>query len=394
MANITVNTENLRHVADEQMVIAKQILTIESRLRGVTTRIGNMNFSNLALIKKTLSDSGKNISSEQDKLLLLAKKLEEISLIYERTENNIRIKEGAGSNEKGLPTDSDSIAEDNQDNQFIAWLKAIFKIQDKTGYNDESGILGDGLSYIETLLKFFKSDLSGLSGIENCFDLGDKSIGLWKGFYDYLKDFYQGAGKTFSINNQYIAAKIGIVGGILGGIGGLCGAVDTINNTDNIGTAGVIGKILGVGDNVVDIGVDIEKMKNIGKSVDTRVYSPTMCYTTIAKSYLSAISQGFTSYDKYSADGVWDLKDTAATGLEASVSGLGTMIDTLTFGLVSERTTGISSEEVSECFSKLANNAGTRAGNYILNNSELHQKYENANGIGKVLITFYAAIVS
>lgn len=68
------------------------------------------------------------------------------------------------------------------------------------------------------------------------------------------------------------------------------------------------------------------------------------------------------------------------------------MISSLTFGLVSEGTTGISADDVSHTLENVADDIGTRAGEYIMSDPDLHQRYKEANTAGKVLLTFYAAI--
>ncbi len=153
------------------------------------------------------------------------------------------------------------------------------------------------------------------------------------------------------------------------------------------------------GNNIVDIWSDIEVLKHMGDTTTNitttdGLYSPLTFYSTIAKSYLSAFSQGFTSYEKYSADGVWDLGDTGKTGIEFGVTGLYSMLNSLSFGLISEKTTGVSAEEISTGIENWATDVGTGAGNYIVNDPELFKKYNDSNLIGQVAITFYAAFKS
>lgn len=299
--------------------------------------------------------------------------------------------------ENSIETNSDS--EEKSDNQLISFIKSILKWRDKTKTDEISGIGEDGISYLESLYKFFNGDMRGLTGAESWFDLCDKSVGLWTGLYDYLKDFYKEVGDIFSIENQTKIGGVGVVGSTLGFISSLFGAIDTIKNTEDIGVAGKFGQSLGVVDDVVDIWSDIIELKHIGDTatnITTKkgVYSPLMIYSTIIKGYLSTFSQGFTSYEKYSADGIWDLNDTSAVGIESSVSGLYSMISALTFGLVSEGTTGVSVNDVSNVLESGCCNIGSQAGEYILANPTLYQMYENSNAVGKVFITFYAAIKS
>ena len=292
-----------------------------------------------------------------------------------------------------------SNSEDDADKQFFSVIKAVLKWLDKTDSDKDAGITNDGLSYFESLYKFFTGDMTGLTGAEDWFDLCDNSIGLWTGFYDYLKDFYNKAGDTFSVGNQTKVAGLGIIGNLIGFVSDIFGAADTISNTEDLGVAGILGEIIGTGDNVVDIWSSVEKLLHISDTstnitTTSGVYSPLTFYATIAKSYLSAISQGFSSFEKYSADGAWDLGDTAATGIEASVEGLYSMVSALTFGLVSDGTTGVSASDISNALENWSEDIGTQAGNYIASDPTLYQMYQDSNAVGKALLTFYTALWS
>lgn len=320
--------------------------------------------------------------------------LEEIEKYYREHEkailSNCGVEESSLQEDDGQ-TSSKHNEEDSSDNQFFAWLKTYLKWLDKSGYDDKAGITGGFLSYSESLYNFFTGNMTGLTGAKDWLDLGDKSIGLWTDFYDYLKAFYNGKGDIFSLASQSNIAKIGIGGNIFGLISDLCGAADNISNPERIGSAGIIGELFGISDNAIDIWHGAEKVKNIGDTAKNGIYSPLMLYTTIAKGYLSAIGQGFTSYEKYSADGSWDLGDTAATAIESSVSGLYKMVSTLTFGLISEDVTGVSAEEVSSYLEESCGNIGINAADYIKNDSVLNQKYQESGTFGRACLIFYAA---
>ena len=305
--------------------------------------------------------------------------------------------DGFGNLSKGPTSDTESAAEKNPTDQFMTFIKAILKWRDKTGGDDTAGITKDGISYLQSVYKFFSGDKTGLTGAENWLDLCDNSIGVWTGFYDYLKDFYNKAGKIFSTENQKGVAGLGIAGNVVGLVGDLFGAADTISNTENIGIAGTTGEILGASDKVIDIWGSVEKLCHVGDSatnITTKsgLYSPLSFYTAAAKSYLSAGSQAFTSYEKYAADGSWSTSDVASTGIEAGVAGLCSMADSLTFGLLSEKSTGVSASDISSKLETWGSQVGTEAGNYIASDPTLRQMYQNANTAGKTLLTFYAAV--
>lgn len=194
-----------------------------------------------------------------------------------------------------------SNSEDEIDKRISSIIKSILKWKDKTKNDNTAGITKDGLSYLESLYKFLHGDMSGLTAADNWCDLCSNSMGLWKGFYGYLKKFYNETGNIFSIANQKKVAGLGIFAGFVGWGGDIFGAVDTIKNTENMGIAGKMGKIIGTGDNAVNIWEGIENLRHVGDKTSSGIYSPLSLYATIAKGYISAFSQGLLVLKQHSA---------------------------------------------------------------------------------------------
>ena len=265
-------------------------------------------------------------------------------------------------------------------NAPLSWLK-----ERGTG---EAG-LGEGiLSYVASLYNFQTGDKRGLTGAADLFDLGGESVGLWTELHDYLK------------GENALSGGLNIFGDSLGLVSSAFGVADRINSGE-LGAAGTIGEIIGLGDNAFDIWESVEKFKYIGQeglnfANGSGAYSPVMLWSTLGKTVISTGSQAFKSIEKYSADGVWDLADTGRTGIEAGVSGLYTMFDALTFGGLSALgdVTGFKPENISADIENWATNLGEKAGEYILNDPGLHEAYDNAWPIGKAFITFHAAFQS
>lgn len=384
---------NLKEVqnANQNFDNAFQKLGIsKSRFERVRRRIENempQLSSNLMYIGTSLDEERKTGQKYQETL-------REIADFYKKYENEILVHKASAeeaSENKSADKAVDPASENNSDRKIWELLKSLLKWADKTGNGAIADAAGNGLSYLESLYKFFTGEMKGITGAKDWCDLSDKSIGLWTALYEYLKKFYHETGDIFSAANQIRVKKLGLGGNVLDFIGSIFGAVDTIYNTKDIGTAGIIGQLFETSGSVVDIWESLEKLSDTNGVSEGGIYSPLKFYTTIAKSYLSALGQGFISYEKYSADGVWDLKDTGATGLEMSVKGLYSMVSSLTFGLLSEGTTGVSADSISSALESGCDDIGTQAGHYILNNPDLHQRYQNSNTVGKAAISFYAA---
>ena len=286
--------------------------------------------------------------------------------------------------------------------QGIEGLKGILKFLDKSGASPQAGIAGDGLSYWQALERYFSGDKTGLTGASNWLNLTDKSAGLWKGFYDYLKEFYPEIG-PFSVANQTKAAGVGVIGDTMGLAGAIFGAADTIQNTEGIGPAGITGEVLGVGGSVVDLASSIYQMANPGAALSGGLFSPVSIYSSIAEAFLDTAGQGFKSYEQYSADGVWDTNDTAYTLIDSSSAGIYSLGNFFSFGTIAAH--GITAEDVSNGMKTFAtdlgheigdffNDMGSRGANYILEHPDLLQQYQDASELERNFIAFFAAAKS
>lgn len=291
----------------------------------------------------------------------------------------------------------------------IALVKSLLAWADKTGASNQAGLGKSGLSYLESLYNFYNGDKRGLTGAEDLFDLADKSAGLYTSFYKYLKDFYNGAGDTFSLTNQKITGGIGTAGSIFGLISSAFGVADKISS-GGLGPAGITGEVLGAGENAINIWESVEKFIHTGESGSSFVkgeglYSPLSLWSAFGKTVLASGSQMFKSIEKYSADGNWDLGDTGRTGIELGVSGLYAMANSLSFGGLSAlgKATGFTPENISNDIENWADNLGKDIGNwfvdrgrsaanYITSDSGLYEAYNNAGSLGKTAIAVHAVV--
>ena len=290
---------------------------------------------------KSLVSYRNAISLLEDKSVTLEKTLLSVIRQYNQAENKaFSMKQTEGNTKSGEQIkngNSKEPIEENGISDLISKLKVIFGWQDKANMNDGAGLLSDVFDYLGSLVNFLSGDMKGLTGAADYFNLTDSTVGLWTGGYDYLKKFYNGIGNTFSIDNQINVKGLDIAGNTFGFIGAIYGAVDTINNTEDIGAAGIIGEIIGTGDEAVEIGEGVVELLYIGENgvnITTKsgVYSALNIYGAICESGVATISQAFKSIEKYSSDGVWSLTDTAETGIDIAVAGIYELGHALTFG--------------------------------------------------------------
>ena len=397
---VRVNTSKVRDAANEIKNISSQFNDLSGRLYAESGR-GSYQFAGGARIRTSIQDAGTRMDHYHELALDMSQRLILIADLYEKAElRNMGKSTGSqsssgdeGAQNPGDPGDQVDIAD-----RIFSWLKGIFGVADGAG-SKPGGVLKNLTSYVQALYGFLSGDKAGYGGAEDFFTLGDKSIGAWTGFYGFLKDRYKDSGKAFSLDNQRRVAGLDIFGGLLGLVSTGFGIADTLQDSDGTGTFGIIGEVFGGGEDVIDIWAGAEKLKHVGDAADNittkhGLYSPLKKYTALGKSIFASVSQAFKSVDNYSADGSWDLGDTGRTGIELAVEGLYSMVDSLSFGIISEDTIGISGQQISTALENAAAETGNRAGNYIVNHPDLLDAYNNSGVIGRVFITFYGAFMS
>lgn len=132
----------------------------------------------------------------------------------------------------------------------------------------------------------------------------------------------------------------------------LFGTAGDIGIRDDIGTIGIIGLLLGEIEGVVDVAEHFLDMIH-------------KFYLVIIKSYAEAIGQGFESYDRYYQDGNLSGTDIGLIGIESAIAGLYMMISELAEGFISEKTTGLSDDEISAFIEEACEKAAEMIADYI-----------------------------
>ena len=393
MADQVRNLDKAKQLTEEAMEIikkanqhrnwkCKETTEISNNLSTISNRVQRLNLG----IMRTANALGRGLRSFTE----LEQRSEGQA---DRLSNNLREKYGFSASNYSTQGEKISlpVTPIPYDKNSFTLAKTGLSWLDKAKMSDEAGLGKDLISYLKSLHDFLNGEKYGLSGAADFCDLTDNSISLWTGMYEYLKD------------KDKTSKGLGIISSGFGLVSSAFEAAHKINS-EKTGTAGSIGEVLGVGSDAVDFWGSIEKFKHVADKADnittkvgkTGIYSPLSIYTAIGKGSFDAVSQGFKSVEKYYADGKWDMADTGRTGIESGVAGLYGIANSLTFGGIEAigNVTGFKPENISRDIENWAQGVGERAGNYILNDSGLHNAYNNAGPIGKTAITFHAAIQS
>ena len=233
-----------------------------------------------------------------------------------------------------------------------------------------SGLMKNIISYIQSSVDFWAGDKKGTDGVVNYLDYTKDSIGLWNGLYKLFQKKYKDlidAGKGTDIFTDGWIEKGGLLSFAGSSVGFLSSYIEAFKKDYN-GAEGIIANFLDTGNDGVDAVVSAKNYSDLlqGAASASGPYTAAGLYGVLAKTGISTVSQVFRSIDDYKADGEWTVEDTAATMVDSSVSGLYAMLSGLTFGFVSEKTTGVSAKDISNSLIEGAKNIGKGIGNFIL----------------------------
>lgn len=335
-----------------------------SELRGISDRIANMRknvdteFGQGRIIKIALDRFKEQTQEEANIYTNMAKQLDEIAILYQRTEN--KVAENSDLNKKGIRIDGykDSetkadyinkieqiINETNEEDNFVDLIKKILKGQKKFGNDSEAGVLAEIISYFEDAKKFFMGDKKGITGASNLCKLADSSLSVWTQLYEYFGDKFQGLEKGFFGDIARKNVKVlSLSAGVLGLTSSLLSASKNLDEK----------KWQSIVANYVDCGKDIFSVIKSGYSLkhiqDAKSFlmnikeknlltekkgpwSALDLYMATGEGITKAVSQGLRSHEKYMADGQWALEDTGATGIDLSIAGIYGMSHSLSAGL-------------------------------------------------------------
>lgn len=270
--------------------------------------------------------------------------------------------------------------EDNTQEELVARMlelaKALLKINDEdSNQKDIGGLVASFGSYYQKLVECCDGDAENAWVIySEAFELTETGINGWEEFLKLLKYYYD----LKKIPGEDV---VGLSGDFLSIIAAILEAIgkdyDTVG--ERIGEA-----IKNIGGSITDFGAAILKMLEKGASAAVSIYAG------IAKAILASYGQFIESLEEYAKDGSFNLGDVADTGVDVAVAGLAALISTVTKGIISENTTGITEEEVREQLKNSADQLGKDAAEYIMNNPKLREMYNNGNGAERAMLIAYA----
>ena len=229
-------------------------------------------------------------------------------------------------------------------------LSALSKLlkNNKTDAN-ELGFSSSILSYISGLYTFCTTKNTSTSDVvSSCLGLTKDSASAWTGLYKYYDK------KLSPLQASRLGKKYQTSAGVISIVGSVCGftkdAIKTYKTLtdDNVGGGKKVAQIMDLGNSGTGVARSVTTF-SLGKKQLTRTVTAKYKWdvsatnkTKLAKANtivslvgvgFSTISGGAERYDAVAADGFVDAGDIGEIGINGSVKGLTSIINTATFGL-------------------------------------------------------------
>lgn len=359
MKELRAAPQQMNHEATEIKTASNRLKALSVIINTEADKAGLTNDS-YRKVRKKLQALSQNLKTEGEKMMSMSAALNNAVTLYMECEARIADQGSAVEYADSLKTSQDAgfadagqaqrpkegnegiweviigLLNDVKENEdILSVFKTFFKVNKSWGNDEEAGVFEKVISYAQAFADFFTGDKKGLTGASELCSLGDASIGVWKGLYDYYCSMYKDLEKGFfGKAAQRRVQMLGLTGSILGLISSITEARVGLNEKSWQNKTADYVDCCKDGVPVIS---SIYKLKHIGdvKSLAKDKWGPWSAlniYEAIGDAVVRAVSQGFRSYEKYAADGVWDMGDTGAMGIDISMAGLYGLSHKLTLG--------------------------------------------------------------
>ena len=385
MPYIRVRPEQLKKSSEVIRRVQRELTTIDEKVY----RTGNsLNWkvkksaeveSCISKIKRELEEEASQLMRMENFLLQAARQYEELEQKY-----SIRLESGNKTSKNKRKTEEPKKTKNatflDIYSKLTERMKAIFKAASKVSDIKELGFTASVIGYFGQVMKLFDKNEYGEVKIAN---LIKSSSEVWKSFYTVIKSGIKDAEikKLLEMKFGVFADCIGVGGDFAGFIGTLIKALRTESYEDI--------------EKMAESSVDLVKGVYLLGEISLKANVVAHFWVTVIKTGLSTGSAAAENLQKYLSDGKLTLGEVASIGVNSSVHGLDTLFSSLTYKVLStENLLNMSANQLSEQMESWASEWGTRAGNYILDRSELKREYDNANNLNRTRLLLYAIIKS
>ena len=194
--------------------------------------------------------------------------------------------------------------EDSED--FMDGVKTFLGGANKFGDSEDAEMLGKAVDYLQNLAAYFTGDKRGITGASELCGLAGSGGDLWTGLYDYLKEFYNDPDTgIFDLISQRRVKIVGVASSFLNLASSL---MEAKSNTDGEKITSIAAEYIDCGKNLIDVVKSGYELKHVGDvkslaNLKAGPWSALNVYAAVGNAGVSAVAQGFRSYERYSADG-------------------------------------------------------------------------------------------
>lgn len=333
MSKIRVDTEVLKQQQQELEKLAGELEHVSEQVTYVKKNL-SWKIASREQIKVKLSDYSDYIGTIRQRTNSMSDVLQNVSEQYEITEKQL----GAVSTEPTIISKNTSGGEQNntEDEDFLSIIKKLLKGMEKFEDNKEAGVLNDLIAYLESLKAFLTGDKTGITGAEDWSNLVDESFKAWKGLYDYFCKKYDGM--TTGFFGKEVQGDVEIIGMMTGFfvlISSLMSVREGLSEKQWQSIAVDYLECVRSAGEILKSGYKLEHIRDTDSLLNMKAgpWNAVDVYSAIGEAAIRSIEQGFRSYEKYSADGHWDMGDTGAAGIDVALEGIYGLSHSLTNGL-------------------------------------------------------------
>ncbi len=382
-AEFTVYLKKMRKEADDQEDIKRQLNELADDVRSIRNQL-RFQISYRERIDRRLSEVAKDIDSEEKKLKKMITVLNDVCERYENTEQSLC--RDFSRKEASIDKEMEEKQKEYDQTNILDILEGFFKWIGKGGV-DGGFFIGTIADYLDKFYEYFFETLwgdegKGAVGFAKWLDLADTSSDVWKSMYEMFEKAFEDNPGIDAFREKFgkWAGGVGLTGDALGFIGSL---IDTLT-VDGKTVDEMWNSFQEMGRDLLDtIGDGYELFFDPDKS---GIYGKVGSTVILAQTAFSFIGESISSWQEYYADGEWDMGDTGALMIDSSISGLAALIEGVTFGLVSEDTTGISADDISNGIKDACDGWVDRVVDYFEDNPDYNKEYQEAGGFKKAVM--------
>lgn len=380
--DIEVSTSRLRKYAEKERKIKRELDKINNSLRSCQVKLkASLSGSSSGSIGDAIMETENLLQNASEKVGRLAEGLDNVVVLYERTEGDIfgnipkleMVKEA--SNYIGPVSGYENVLkllgiDTETAGQLAGWLSILSAISKTTDDNTAINILGPLAKYANSLRKFLSGDRSGYTGAEDFFGFAENSGNFLNALYNFLDE----KAKKRSGGTGLGMGGIASYANVFASISGIAGEITKAMQNQNKSFAEVVSDLCSIGSEGTGLAEAAFGIIAKGKGVAEAKIKGAGGWFTFAEMLLDITGQTFKSYTKYSADGEFSFEDVNETAMDASVKGLTTIASGITLGIIN-----IDSDYVTQSLKDWGTDLATGISECVLKNKEMKEKVQDGN---------------